>query len=627
MRAQLLPILFASSLCLAPVLSSPFVYHRRPQFQQYLGPEAQENPSQPSEPYDYVVVGGGVTGLIAAARLAEFYNVAVIERGGYYEKVAGDLSEIPAYDEDWDNPPRDSMEHWWEVPPSPETNGRTLNFTSGKMVGGSHDFSYFGYLRPSVGSLQKWADEVDDQSWTYQETQEFFDKSVFFTPPNSTSRWANATPEYDLSSLQGTGPLEITFPRWAHPFGTWVRKSLDAMGVSHALSFATGELFGSSWVLDLINSTDGKRATTWTAYVKDKPHKKKLDLFTYTLAEKILFNNKTATGVTVTRSLPEQSKEKFSIKAKNEVILAGGAILSPQLLMVSGVGPADELKKWDITPVLDSPSVGQHMQDHIVVTVTYKVKVPTTSVLLNKKISEENVDLFRSNASGLLFNPGPDFGLGYDIPKELRNFSRETREDLGSFPKDWPEVVMVSFPMGKSWPDDGNYASLASVPMTVVSRGNVTLTSSQMVDKALVRPGWLTSRTDLEVAVGALKYMRTVFENPAMAEVLDSDEISPGTEAVTWTELEDTVRSAYRSMHHAGCTLRMGRKDDANAVVDSTGKVIGLDNVRVVDVSVFPFLPPALPLATAFMVAEKITHHAITEQQSKDRHDELRFDL
>ncbi|RAL02215.1 GMC family oxidoreductase [Aspergillus ibericus CBS 121593] len=623
MRAQLLPLLAASSLWLTPALCSPFVYHRRPQFQQYLGPDAQKNPSEPTEPYDYVVVGGGVTGLIAAARLAEFYNVAVIERGGYYETVAGNKSSVPAYDENWDNPPDDLTEHWWEVPPSLETNGRTLNFTSGKMVGGSHDFSYFGYLRPSVGSLQKWADEVDDQSWTYQNTEKYFDKSVFFTPPNSTSRWANATPEYDPSSLQGTGPLELSYPRWAHPFGTWIRKGLDAMGVPHALSFATGELFGSSWVLDLINSTDGTRATTWTAFVKDKPHKKKLDIFTDTLAEKILFDGTTATGVAVTRN----QTEHFTIEAKNEVVLAGGAILSPQLLMVSGVGPADELKKWDITPILDSPSVGQHMQDHIVLTVTYKVNVPTTSILQDEEVRQENIALFNNNLTGMLFNPGPDVGLGYDIPKELRNFTREAREDLGSFPKDWPEVIMVTYPMGQSWPNDGNYASLASVPMAVVSRGNVTLTSSQMTDKALVRPGWLTSHTDLEIAVGAVKYMRTIFENPALTELLASDEISPGTEAVTWTEVEDAVRSGYRSMHHAGCTLRMGRKDDPNAVVDSTGKVIGLDNVRVVDVSVFPFLPPALPLATAFMVAEKITDHIITEQQSNGRHDELRLDL
>ncbi|GLB02634.1 hypothetical protein AtubIFM57258_006091 [Aspergillus tubingensis] len=616
MWCRILPVGLAFSFALSPVASSPYVYHR-PQFQQYLGPEAQKNPPQPIEPYDYVIVGGGVTGLIAATRLAESYNVAVIERGGYYEEITGNLSEIPAYVEHWDNPkdpPRDSVEYSWQVPAYP--------------VGGSHGFSYFGYLRPSVGSLQKWADEVDDQSWTYQNTEKYFNMSVTFTPPNMTTRWVNATPEYDESSLQGKGPLGITYPRWAHPFGTWLRKGLDSMGVSHAMSFTTGELFGSSWVLDLINSTDGKRATTWTAYVKDKPHKHKLDIFTFTLADKILFDNKTATGVSVTRNLSESSPEMFTIKANKEVILAGGAILSPQLLMVSGVGPAEELNKWGITPVHKLPGVGQHMQDHIVVGVTYKVDVPTTSILLDNETRYQNEYLFNHNLTGMLVNPGPDYGVAYDIPHDLRNFSKDARADLNSLPKDWPEVVMVSFPMGYNWPNDANYASLMSIPMVVMSHGNITLNSTKMTDKPVVQPGWLTSDTDLEVAVGALKYMRRVFKSPGMAQILtDGKEVAPGGTAVTFTELQNAVKSSFRSMHHPGCTLRMGRKDDTGAVVDSEGKVFGLNNVRVVDVSVFPFLPPSLPLATAFMVAEKITYHALSDARENNDHDELRLDL
>ncbi|GKZ87350.1 hypothetical protein AnigIFM59636_003768 [Aspergillus niger] len=626
------------SLCLGPAVATPYIYHRRPVLQEYLGPEADQNPPQPTEPYDYVVVGGGVTGLIAAGRLAEYYNVAVVERGGYYEEMTGNLSQVPGYTELFDNsntPPRDDVEHWWEIPGTPETNGRPLNFTGGKMIGGSHAFSYFGYLRPTYGAMQKWADEVGDQSWTYPNTEVYFDKSIKFTPPNSTTRLANATPEYD-PSLKGTGPLEITYPRWVHPFSTWLAKAFDALGVKHTLSYANGELLGSSWILDTTNSTDGTRSTSWTAYVKNAPPpKKKLDIFTFTLAEKIQFDGTKATGVAVTRDIPSKSGrprsiEQFTIETKNELVLAGGGILSPQLLMVSGVGPTKQLEELNITPVLEKDAVGQNMHDHIVFGVSYRVKTPTSSILLDDEKRWHEEDLFKENVTGMMTNPGPDFGGIVDIPSDLRNFSLSTKADLGSLPKDWPELIVVSFPLGHDFPDDGyNYATLMGVPMTSMSVGNITLKSTKMSDKPDVHPHWLTSTTDLEVSIASLKYMRRLFENPAMEPIIIGDEYSPGPQASTWAEVEHALKQSFRSMHHPAATLRMGRADDKNAVVDSRGSIMGLDNVRVVDPSAFPFLPPGLPLAPAFMFAEKITDNIIKDQKSgkKKGHDELRTDL
>ncbi|PWY96073.1 FAD/NAD(P)-binding domain-containing protein [Aspergillus sclerotioniger CBS 115572] len=517
--------------------------------------------------------------------------------------MTGNLSEVPGYTELFDNsktPPRDEVEHWWEVPGTPETNNRDLNFTGGKMIGGSHAFSYFGYLHPTVGAMQKWADDVGDQSWTYPNTKKYFDQSTFYTPPNATTRFANATPEYD-PSLKGNGPLEITWPRWAHPFSTWIAKAFDALGVSHTLGYVTGELLGSSWILDTINSTDGTRATTWTAYIKDKPVQKKIDIFTSTLAGKIVFDGTKATGVDVTRDLPNQETEQFNINAKHEVVLAGGGILSPQLLMVSGVGPADQLEALNIPVVLDHSRIGQNMHDHIVFGVTYKVKVPTSSILLDDATRWHHEGLFKENVTGMLVNPGPDYGAIVDIPSDLRNFTQEVKQDLAALPKDWPELIIVGFPLGHDWPSDGNYATLMGIPMTAKSTGSIALKSGSMVDKPKVIPNWLTSQTDLQVSIASLKYMRRVFENPAMGEILASDEISPGIEAVTWDELEDALKGGFRSMHHPAATLRMGRDGDPDAVTDSRGKVRGLDNVRVVDPSAFPFLPPGLPLAPACM--------------------------
>ncbi|KAL3264220.1 hypothetical protein ABHI18_000964 [Aspergillus niger] len=621
------------SLCLGSAVGSPYVYHRRPQLQQYLGSETSQDPPAPTDAYDYVVVGGGVTGLIAAARLADAsYSVAIVESGGYPEDTTGNLTEVPAYDELWDSPPnhpvRDDSEYWWEVPvpATPESEARTLNFTGGKMIGGSHAYSYFGYLEPTVGAMQKWADEVGDQSWTYPNTKKYFDKAVSFTPPNATTRLANATPEYDTSRT-GSGPLEVTYPRWAHPFNTWVAKACDALGLSHTRSFANGELLGSSWILATINSTDGTRATTWTAYHKSQPPKKKLDIFTYTLGKKILFEGKTATGVSVTRKSPKSDAESFTIKAKNEVLLAGGGVLSPQLLMVSGVGPADQLEEMGITPVLERSGVGLNFHDHIVFPVVYKVKTPTTSILQDDETRWYYEELFRTNVTGMLTNHGPDFGIVVDIPPDLRNFSQATKDHLATMPKDWPDLVIFSGPLGQNLPKDGNYATLQGIPMAALSTGKITLASADMDDKPNVIPNWLTSQVDVEIAIASLKFLRRVFENPAMAEIIDGDEVSPGPEAVTWPELEGAIRSGFRSMHHPVGTLRMGRTDDPDAVVDSEGNVIGLDNVRVVDTSGFPFMPPGSPLPVAFMFAEKITDNIINGQKQKGHGGKGRTDL
>ncbi|PYI10943.1 alcohol oxidase [Aspergillus sclerotiicarbonarius CBS 121057] len=600
------------SLFLGPAVSTPFVYHRRPQLQQYLGAGAIANPPVPADAYDYVVVGGGVTGLIAAARLAEAsYTVAVIEMGDYTEKTTGNLTEVPGYTEQFDNsdtPPRDDVEWWWEV--------------AGTPIGGSHDFSYFGYLQPSAGALQKWAEEVDDPSWTYANTKEYFDKAVFFTPANATTRFANATPDYP-PDLGAGGPLEITYPRWAHPFSTWLPRAFDALDVSPIHGFVDGELLGRSWVLDTINSTDGTRATTWTAYLRDNPVLSRVHIFTNTLAQQILFDGTKATGVRV-----NASGESFTLTANHEVVLAGGGIMSPQLLMVSGVGPAKQLEAFDIDPVLVNEAVGQNMHDHIVFGVTYKVKVPTSSILLDETVKWQQEDLFKDNVTGMLTNPGPDYGATVKIPRDLRNFTQDVRDDLAALPSDWPELLIVSFPLGHDSPHDGNnYATLMGIPMTAKSMGYITLNSASMADKVNVIPNWLTSKTDLEVSVASLKYMRRVFEDADMVPILDGDEYAPGPEAATWAEVEDALKCHYRSMHHPAATLKMGRDDDPNAVVNSRGQVMGLENVRVVDPSAFPFLPPGLPLAPAFMFAEKITDNMINDQKSKGRHGKERTDL
>ncbi|RAL02481.1 GMC family oxidoreductase [Aspergillus ibericus CBS 121593] len=591
---------------------------------------ARADPPDPTQPYDYVVVGGGTTGLIAANRLAnKGYTVAVIERGDY---PSGNLSEVPGYNEKWFSPnPPDSKDIVWTWPTVPQVgddNETTRTHMMGKMMGGSQAFTFVDYFRTTKGAFMNWAEQVGDDSWTWDNVLPYYQRSVYFTPPNSTLRGNNATPEYDLSNLVGDtpGPIELTFPKYAQAFSSWVKMGLKELLVGSNYGFSGGDIKGGSWVVNMINTTDGKRATTYTSYLRAAEDvQDKIDVFNGTQAELINFStgdSPTASSVHVSRN-----GSSFDITADKEVILAGGPILTPQLLMVSGVGPKDILTSQNISIILDKPGVGQDYYDHILFGLTHTVEVETTTALLNETRLREACDKFQSNAEGILSSPGPDFVAFTDFPTDLRlNFSKQTIADLATFPSDWPDVGIISYPSGISEGPGENYAEIMAVPMTPMSRGSISLQGGSMADNPVLDPKWLSSQTDLEVAVASLQYLFRLFNTTTMSYILGPSSSAPGVEEATWDDLADLVKKSYRTLNHQSASCRMGRSDDPMAVVDSSGRVMGVNQLRIVDPSAFPFLPPGFPLGTAYMVAEKITDSIIEGDAAGGDH-EPRLDL
>ena len=264
---------------------------------------------------------------------------------------------------------------------------------------------------------------VGDQSYTYDNMLQYYRKTMNFSPPNAQARGTNATPQYDSADTVTGGRLDVIYASYAQPWSTWVAKALTAIGIPQVNAFINGNLLGQSWQLNTITRSNGFRSDSETAYLRPFLNRPNLAVFNGTFAQKIVFDrNAVATGVQVIAV-----GSTCFIAAKKEVIISAGVFQSPQLLQVSGVGPAALLQKYNIKVVANRPGVGQNMNDHITVPISYRVNVPTSSALDNGAYLAQAINQFNTQAIGPLASAGGDY-LGMEkIPQALRaNFSAQT---------------------------------------------------------------------------------------------------------------------------------------------------------------------------------------------------------
>jgi choline dehydrogenase len=419
-----------------------------------------------------------------------------------------------------------------------------IHYPRGKCLGGSSARNYMGYLRGTKNSYQQWAQMVGDNSYTYDNWLPYFEKSLNFTPPDTTKRALNATPQYDTGSLGQGGPLSITFPNYAQAMSSWVQKGMQELGIAASNGITSGVLIGSSYVIAALQINQ-KRESSETAFLTPAANRNNLRIYDNTMAKKVVFSGKKAKGV-----LASTAGQQYILSAKREVILAAGAFLSPQLLMVSGVGPAATLNKYKIPVIADRPGVGQNMQDHILMGPSYRVNVITASAMADPVFAAQAAELFVTNASGILTSPVGDFGGWEKLPPHLRNnLSPATKSALNSLPPDWPEIEFLSmggylgYQQNGSQPLDGyNYATVAIALQAPQSRGSISISSSDTNDPPVIDPGWLTSPIDQEVAVAGYKRVREIFATKAIAPALIGSEFFPGRQvSVDYVESDQLI--------------------------------------------------------------------------------------
>ncbi|KAK5637449.1 hypothetical protein RRF57_013164 [Xylaria bambusicola] len=570
--------------------------------------------------FDYIVVGGGNAGLTIATRLAEQQSgsVAVVEAGTFYELGNGNLSQVPGYDNIWISKAKDDWQpliDWGYVTtPQPYALNTELHYARGKTLGGCSARNYMIYQRPTVGSCKMWADAVADDSYTWENMIPYYQKSICFTPP-SDLRFANSTPLFDISIMGDcSGPLSVAYSNYANSFASWATEGLTEMGMKPIEGFQSGALLGQSYVVSTIDAKTQTRDSSETSFLRKALDYPNYSVYTLTQAKKILFDEeKRATGVEV-----DTLGNRYLLAASKEVIISAGTFASPQLLMVSGVGPAETLKKFDIPVVADRPGVGQGMQDHLYFGPAYRVVGTTTSSLVSSpEYAAQAAKDFEQSASGILTNPSNDI-LGWEkFPESIRSgFSAETLESLAEYPADWPEIEYLAISgylgyqniSGGSDPGDGSqYATMGVALAQPRSRGNVTITSADNAVLPVINPNYFSDAADVEVAIAGFKRAREFFNSTAIRPFrADDEEAFPGLAVSTDAEIEQIIKESFQTIFHASCTCAMGLPNDTMAVVDSAARVYGVKGLRVVDASAFPFVPAGHPMGTVYALAEKI---------------------
>ncbi|KAJ5470599.1 hypothetical protein N7530_007956 [Penicillium desertorum] len=575
--------------------------------------------------FDYVVVGGGTAGSAIATRLAQNdFDVALIEAGGYYE--LGSVAEFPAAAAltMGSDPAFSSPVDWGFVTrDQPGANGRAIHVTRGKCLGGSSALNFMVYQRPTRESMELWAAAVNDSSYTFDEVLPFYQKSVQFTPPNTDYRVPNASADYDINAYDSDGgPLQVSYANFAQPFSSWMSLGMEAIGINQVHEFNLGNIMGAQYCASTIDASTQLRSSSESFFLK-KTMPGSLTTYTNTLAKKIVFDqNKRATGVQVKGLLGNT----ITLSASEEVIISAGAFQSPQLLMVSGIGPPDQLQEHGINVIENRPGVGQNMWDHPFFAPSYRVRVTTfTEFATNLPYAAGQAVEALVAKNGFVTNPIADFLAWEKIPLFLRTaFSGQTHRKLAGFPSDWPEAEYMSGAgyignvsnLLENQPRDGyQYASILGVLITPMSRGNVTLKSADTSDLPEINPNWLDDKADQEVVIAMFKRIRQAFQSEAMRPVVIGEEYNPGPQVQSDEQILEFIKNSVMTIWHPSCTCKMGTSHDDMAVVDSQARVYGVNGLRVVDASAFPFLPPGHPQSTVYMLAEKIAADIIRDSQ------------
>ncbi|KAJ5346410.1 GMC oxidoreductase [Penicillium brevicompactum] len=560
---------------------------------------AQIEPCGVNSTYDYVVVGGGNAGSVVGTRLAEGgFSVAILEAGGNYQADLPDL-QVPInqgltggtgmdginQDVDWN----------FQTQPQAGANNRELHYARGKCLGGSG----------TKGSYKTWANLVNDFTFEWDNILQYFERSVHFSPPDTSKRPENATTSFNehvFSQSSNGSFIEVSYLNTVAPFSTWLFKALEAVGIKKVQDFNSGELLGAQYSSSTVSPISEQRSSS--DYIIAGSKSSTLQVCAHTLAEKIVFDDeRTAIGVQAT-----YKNKSFTLRATKEVVLSAGAFQSPQILMLSGVGPAQTLKSLNIPIVAESLGVGQNMWDHIFFGITFPITLDTLTRYFNDpEYQTKQVLQYLASKSGAL-SGGLDF-IGWEkIPVEYRSqFSQSTQVDLSEFPADWPEIEFISgnffnsnySNVAKQQPKDRHqYASILAARVAPTSRGNVTIISASASDKPIINPNWLTTETDQQVALAAFKQLRNIWKQDSLQSIVAGPEAYPGENVQSDEQILNAIRDSISPVWHASGTCRMGLENDTHAVLDSNNRVRGVHRLRVVDASAFPVLPPGHPQST-----------------------------
>ncbi|KAJ0103985.1 hypothetical protein J7T55_011002 [Diaporthe amygdali] len=586
-----------------------------------------------NETYDYIIVGGGNAGNVVAARLAQDpanFSVAVIEAGGFYETLDGNRTQIPGmvYVNNVDFPLESATTGTsigLKTVPQRGYNNRQIRTVSAQTLGGNTAANNMAYHRATIGTFDIWAKDVADDFWSWENVYPAYQKSCNFTPPDYSKIDPSVDITWDDSAFaKDGGPLHVSYGNYWGPDGVGLNAGMEQAGLKQIDGLNSGRLIGYSALTANLNPYTAIRDTSETSFLRMAMRETDIKVYPNALAKRVTFDDsKRATGVEVQANIANIDL-KWHLSARKEVILSAGAWHSPQLLMVSGIGPKETLELHDIPLIADVPGVGQNEWDQPVVSTIYKVNATTGTQFQagNLEVVARETEDYINHQSGLLSGFGAGLATGWEkFPASLRSqFSNTTIAHLSEFPEDWPEAEylvleyanqdVVEASLERTIESDENFITFAAVLLSTASRGNMTISSADTMDQPVIDPAWLTDSGDgdLEQSYAAFMRLREIMANSSVAEA----EVFPGPDVQAHDDVVAWLRDNMGHIYHAVSTCKMGAANDSSAVLDSRARVRGVTGLRVVDASSLPLSPPGHPVASIYMLAEKIAESILS---------------
>ncbi len=523
--------------------------------------------------FDYVIVGAGAAGCVLAHRLTEDPAVRVL------------LLEAGGWDRDpWIHIPLGwgrifhQRKHDWGYFAEPEANvgGRAVECARGKVIGGSSSINAMAYVRGNRADYERWA-AAGLREWSYAHALPYFKRQEAWEGGASAMRG-------------GEGPIAVRTNRYADPlFDAYVEAAVAA---GHVVTpdYNADQQHGFARMQCAIR--DGRRCSAATAYLHPVLARPNLRVEVHAHATRVLFEGRRAVGVEYRRH-----GAIHEARCGREVLLAGGVINSPQLLMLSGIGDPDELGAHGIAPRVALRGVGRNLQDHVMAPLAYRRKTPGP-FQRNMRLDRIAMHLLNAHFRGK--------GFATDLPAPLTAFLK-TADHLAV-----PDVQLLFHggPLNATPylpPFKAAFADGFSVLVVVLrphSRGRVQLASADPQRPVLIRQNFLAAEGDWRTLRAGLRMVRAIARQSALGDYIGA-ELAPGDARQTDAELDAHIRNVAITVHHPLGTCRMGADTDEMAVVDAQLRVRGVDALRVVDASVMPDLVGGNINAAVTMIAER----------------------